>query len=346
MPTNNPVFMSDTVHANNETSENVRKLNEAMQRLREHQAQEQRHGRHAVREWSLADGLQQFHELRKEEKANGWSHASLYDKVKFEEFDLAPYNVLGIRAHSIQQMYDKLCHDTLAKYLHGLGYVRSQLIAARDVLNIEGKKKYEAYIRNAVETLPARCYGLKPHYLNILTGLMDIPFRRSAEKDRREISDTLCHIVEHISEYRYEGLDERYQEYAYTILRSVDTDELPPMIAGLIIREASELVECACVNMVEPYKNCGLTHEEWWRYIDPEEYAEEYPDNEMPEHASPIASCNVYSSHFGIAQQSLWYGIDEETDNFITSLIGGLLYARQPEARLHKTLARAKSERP
>jgi len=123
-------------------------------------------------------------------------------------------------------MYDRLSHEALAKYLHGLGHVRSQLIAARDVLKVEGKKKYEAYIRNAVETLPAWCYSLKPHYLNILTGLMDIPFRRSAERDRREISDTLCQIVERISEYRYEGMDERYQEYAYTLLRSVDKDEL------------------------------------------------------------------------------------------------------------------------
>jgi len=89
-------------------------------------------------------------------------------------------------------MYDRLSHEALAKYLHGLGHVRSQLIAARDVLKVEGKKKYEAYIRNAVETLPAWCYSLKPHYLNILTGLMDIPFRRSAERDRRGISDKLC----------------------------------------------------------------------------------------------------------------------------------------------------------
>lgn len=35
----------------------------------------------------------------------------------------------------------------LAEYLSGLGFVRQNLIAARDVLNAEGKKKYEAYIK-------------------------------------------------------------------------------------------------------------------------------------------------------------------------------------------------------
>lgn len=200
--------------------------------------------------------------------------------------------------------------------------------------------------RFTLETLPAQFSGHEPYYLNIINNLINIPFRRSAEKNKREISDTLCQIVERISEYRYEGLDERYQEYAYAILRRVDTDELPPMIAGLIIRKLTELVECACANMVELYKDCGLTHEEWWRYIDPAEYAEEYPDHEIPEDASPIASCDAYSSHSGIAQQSLWYGIDEEADGFITSQTGGLLYARRPEAPPRKTLARAKSIRP
>ncbi|MFH2940897.1 hypothetical protein ABK883_01140 [Enterobacter roggenkampii] len=344
MLTNNIEHMSDITPAN-KTSDNIRKLTAAMQQLREHR-EEKFHERREVRKCSLAEQLQRFHELQEEEKSNGWSHASLYDNVEFEEFDPAPNNALGVRAHAIQQMYDRLCHGTLAKYLHGLGHVRSQLIAARDVLNVEGKKKYEAYIRNAVETLSAQFDDLKPYHLNILIDLMSIPFRRSAEKDRREISDTLCQIVERIIAYRYEGLDERYHEYARTILRSVDTDELPPMIAGLIIREATELVECACVNMVEPYKDCGVTHEEWWRYIDPEEYAEEYPDNEIPEDASPVASCDAYSSHAGIAQQSLWYGIDEEVDDFITSLIGGLLYAWRPEASPRKMLARAKSKRP
>lgn len=52
----------------------------------------------------------------------------------------------------------------LAEYLSGLGFVRQNLITARDVLNAEGKKKYEAYIKNAVEMLPARFYGLKPYF--------------------------------------------------------------------------------------------------------------------------------------------------------------------------------------
>lgn len=71
----------------------------------------------------------------------------------------------------------------LAGYLSGLGFVRQNLITARDVLNAEGKKKYEAYIKNAVEMLPARFYGLKPYYLNILGYPLQEKRREGRERD-------------------------------------------------------------------------------------------------------------------------------------------------------------------
>ncbi|ECJ2856362.1 hypothetical protein FNO15_21395 [Salmonella enterica subsp. diarizonae] len=218
----------------------------------------------------------------------------------------------------------------LAEYLSGLGFVRQNLITARDVLNAEGKKKYEAYIKNAVEMLPARFYGLKPYYLNILTNLMATPFRRSVEKDGREISDSLCLIAGFIEKYRYRGTDERYREYAQTIIAGIDTERLPPMIAGLIIQEITALVDTACATNVMTFANSGITHEEYWRFTDPDNYAEAYPYSEIPEHASPLEALDIYPLHEGIAQQSLWYGLDDYVDDFIVSIAGGLIYTQYP----------------
>lgn len=308
MQTNNPEHMSDITPAN-KTNATVRNLNAAMQQLRE----------------------------RREE-------ICAFDEIS--AFDPAPNNALGIRAHAIQELYSKLSVDTLTEYLCGLGYVRSQLIAARDVLNVEGKKKYEAYIGNAVEALSGRFCDLKPCYLNILTDLMNIPFRRSAEKDRREISDSLCLIADFIEKYRYRGTDERYREYGNTIIGGIDTEQLPPMVAGLIIREVSELVDAACRADVLTFVKSGVTHHELWRYTHPEEYAEAYPDSAIPVETWTLEKADIYPPHEGIAQQSLWYGNDIYVDDFIVSLAGGLLYARRPEAPPRKMLARAKSERP
>ncbi|EBA1889480.1 TPA: hypothetical protein ACIA0S_003180 [Salmonella enterica subsp. houtenae serovar [1],40:z4,z23:-] len=251
------------------------------------------------------------------------------------EFDAAPNNALGIRAHAIKAFFSSRNTEMLAEYLSGLGFVRQNLIAARDVLNTEGKKKYEAYIKNAVETLPARFSGLKPYFLNILTNLMAIPFRRSAEKDRREISDSLCLIADFIEEYRYRGTDERYREYAQTVITGIDTERLPTMIAGLIIQEVTALIDAACTTNVMTFANSGITHEEFWRFTDPDDYAEAYPDGEIPEDASPLETLNIYPLHEGIAQQSLWYGVDAYVDDFIVSMAGGLLYTKQPLNRIN-----------
>ncbi len=197
------------------------------------------------------------------------------------------------------------------------------------------KKKYEAYIKNAVETLPARFSGLKPYFLNILTNLMAIPFRRSAEKDRREISDSLCLIADFIEEYRYRGTDERYREYAQTIITGIDTERLPRMIAGLIIQEVTALIDAACTTNLMTFANSGITHEEFWRFTDPDDYAEAYPDGEIPEDASPLETLDIYPLHEGIAQQSLWYGVDAYVDDFIVSMAGGLLYTKQPLNRIN-----------
>ncbi|HCJ6376626.1 hypothetical protein [Citrobacter sp. RHBSTW-00671] len=270
-------------------SNTVQKLNAAMRQLREHQEE--------VRLYSGS-----------------------------EEFDPAPNNALGIRAHHIKTFFSSRNTGMLTEYLYGLGFVRENLIAARDVLNTEGKKKYEAYIKNAEETLSARYSGLKPYYLNILTDLMAIPFRRSTEKDRREISDSLCLIAGFIEKYRYCGTDERYRDYARTIVNGIDTEHLPPMIAGLIIQEITALVDTACATNVMTFANSGITHEEYWRFTDPDEYTEAYPDGEVPENASPLEALDVYPLHEGIAQQSLWYGLDDYVDDFIISVAGGFYY--------------------
>lgn len=247
-----------------------------------------------------------------------------------EEFDPSPTNARGIRAHAIQELTNHLNVDMLTEYLKGLGYVRGKIIAARDVLNADGKKKYETYIKNAVEMLPVRFCGLKPYYLNIITDLMAIPFRRSAEKDRREISDSLCLTAKFIEKYRYKGTDERYRDYARTIVTGIDTEQLPPMIAGLIIQEATQLVDAAYATNVMTFTNSGVTHEELWRYDDPDEYAEVYPSGEIPEIINPLEDLEIYSPHYSIAQQSLWYGLDIYVDDFIASLVGGLLYTKIP----------------
>lgn len=241
---------------------------------------------------------------------------------------LLPTGALGIRVQAIRELQNKQSSEMLTEYLRGLGYVREQLIAAHTVLNTEGKKKYEVYIKNALETLSVRFRDLKPYYLNILTEVMAIPFRRSAEKDRREISDTLCLIVGRITEYRYQGEDERYKEYARTITRGINTDKLPPMIAGLIIQEVTALVDTAIATNVFSYSDSGVTHEALWRHSDPIEYTEVYPDSQIPDDASPLQQLDIYPPQFGIAQQSLWWGLDDELDCFITALAGGLLYTK------------------
>lgn len=245
--------------------------------------------------------------------------------------DFAPSltNALGIRALAIKKLYSKQSTEVLTQYLLGLSYVRGLVISARNVLNTNGKKKYQSWVNNAVETLPERFNGLKPYYLDILTKMMSIPFRRSAEKDRREISNTLCRIADLIKQYRYQGEDQRYREYAHTIVRGIETDELPPMIAGLIIQEVTALVNAVISTNVLTYADSGLTHEELWRHYEPEEYLEAYFDMQIPDEASPLEQLDIYTSQLGVAQQSLWWDLDDEVDCFITSLVAGLLYIKQ-----------------
>lgn len=257
------------------------------------------------------------------------------------EFDPSPATALGFRAHAIKAFYDSRSTESLNAYLAGLGYVRGQLVAARDALNTEGKKKYEAYIKNAVEALTARFSNMNPFYLNTLSDLMTIPFRRSAEKDRRELSDSLCLIADFIERYRYQGVDTRYREYARTIVNDIDTEQLPPMISGLIIQEVNTMVGAACASNVLTFVNSGITHEEYWRHGDPDDYAGAYPNSEIPEDASPLDGMDIYLPHQGIAQQSLWYGLDNYVDDFIVSLAGGVLYMRAPEKPKRTALKRA-----
>ena len=246
------------------------------------------------------------------------------------EFDPSPTNPLGIRAHAIKKAFNNQNAKMLAEYLSGLGFVREHLIAARDVLHAQGKKKYEAYIKATVEMLPTRFSTITPYYMGIITDLMTIPFRRSIEKDKREISDSLCLTADFIEKYRYRGTDDRYRAYAQSIVRGIDTEQLPPMVAGLIIHEVTELVDAAYATNVMTFVNSGITHEEYWRYTDPDEYIETYPDGEVPDDASPLDALDIYPPHEGIAHQSLWYGFDIYVDDFIVSLAGGLLNLRCP----------------
>ncbi|MGL5457359.1 MAG: hypothetical protein ACRC2A_00740 [Enterobacterales bacterium] len=154
-----------------------------------------------------------------------------------DEFAPSPTNALGIHAQAIPKMSNDQPFGALTNYLRGLSYVREQLIAAHGVLDVKGKKKYENYIKRAVETLPAQLKGLTSQHMDILTNLITAPFRRSVEKDRRELSDSLCLIADDIEKYRYHTTDERYREYAKTIINGIDTEQLPPMISCLVIHE-------------------------------------------------------------------------------------------------------------
>lgn len=129
-----------------------------------------------------------------------------------DEFALSPTNALGIHAHAIQKMNNDLLFEVVTNYLRGLNYAKEQLIAARDVLNVKGKKKYKSYIKSAVETLPAQLKGL-----TYSDNPDNIPFRRSVEKDRRELSDSSCLIAVYIEKYRHHATDERYREYARVV---------------------------------------------------------------------------------------------------------------------------------
>jgi hypothetical protein len=236
----------------------------------------------------------------------------------------SPTSALGIRAHFIKDMCEKHSVEVTTEYLAALGYARAHLIAARDVLHCDGKKKYEAYIKSAQAGLALRFHELPPYYLNIISNTIDIPFRRSSEKDRQEISNALCLIADLVIGYRYRGIKEQFSSYATTIVRGIDTEQLPPMIAALIIEEVTLLVDAAHSTGVLPFANAGITHEEYWRHTSPEEYADVYPDNEIPQEALPIESDDAHS----IAQQSLWFGADEYVDDFIISLAAGLMHLR------------------
>lgn len=123
---------------------------------------------------------------------------------------------------------------------------------------------------------------------------MGIPFRRSAEKDKREFSDMLCRIVGHITEYRYQGEDDRYKNYAQTITRGINPDKIPPMLAGLIIQEVISLVDTTLATNVFAYTISGVTHEELWRYREPSKYVKAYPNSQIPNDASLLQQLDNY----------------------------------------------------
>lgn len=47
---------------------------------------------------------------------------------------------------------------------------------------------------------------------------------------------------------------------------------------------------------------------------------------------------DIYAPHFGIAQQSLWFGIDDDVDDFILSLAAGFYYVKFPQVSPRKAL--------
>ena len=135
---------------------------------------------------------------------------------------------------------------------------------------------------------------------------------------------TLCLIVDLISEYRYRGEEERYKEYVQTIIRNIDTDELPPMISGLIILEVTALVDTAGQTGVIACINYGVDHLEIWRHESPDEYSEAYPNVHTSDEAYQLEQCEAYTPHGVIASQSIWLDVyvDVYVDDFIVSLTG------------------------
>ncbi|ENR0228973.1 hypothetical protein KIV35_05535 [Enterobacter roggenkampii] len=98
------------------------------------------------------------------------------------------------------------------------------------------------------------------------------------------------------------------------------------MIASLIIQEITSLVNTATSSKVLTFVGSGLTHEEYWRHVDPEEFADAHDCREIPNDTSPLEKMDIYTPQLSIARQSLWFDLDDYIDDFIISLAVGLIH--------------------
>ncbi|WP_410704815.1 hypothetical protein [Citrobacter freundii] len=114
----------------------------------------------------------------------------------------------------------------------------------------------------------------------------------------------------------------------FSILASAAGPAISCPVSGLAAPVAASLVESRyfITTGILTFVGSGLSHEEYWRYIDPEEYLEVYEDGEIPNDASSLEKLDIYSPQLVIARQSLWYGHDNYVDDFIVSLTGGLFH--------------------
>ncbi|MFK3660155.1 hypothetical protein ACI2I2_06475 [Scandinavium sp. NPDC088450] len=251
------------------------------------------------------------------------------EAITVPDFTFLPTQAFEVRIQAVQRICQKQSNSDVLSYLEGLGFVRAKLLSAREVLHDKGKKRFESFIRSASLDIASRFSAIHKAHIETLKNVMHVPFRRSAAKDLQQISESLCRIADLISSYRYSIVDSKYREFVRTILGHIDTERLPPRIAGLIIVELTDLVEAAVSVNVFKYSGSGLTHEEYWRHVDPIEYGEVYEGGVIPDDATLIDGMDAYSQHEAIAEQSLWYGIDGTVDDFIISTAGGLLHMKR-----------------
>lgn len=203
------------------------------------------------------------------------------------------------------------------KYLAGLGFVRGSVIKGREVLRQHGKKAYEAFMRESLSELAAAFSTINERHYEYLRDLLNVPFRRSAAKDEQELKLTLWVTSDEIIKHRRGDNWERIREYAQTVANNIGDEHVPPQLAAMIIKEVQSLVDIATKAGVHAYQDTGLTCEEFVEFDEPER-------EEKPRLAaySPPMDWPVE----GIAEQSLWWGLDEELDYFILSLSSGLLH--------------------
>ncbi|AZV06602.1 hypothetical protein ELK40_16185 [Enterobacter sp. N18-03635] len=96
-----------------------------------------------------------------------------------------PQTIHSIYALKLLSLYDKLSCEALTSWF---GYVRAQIKATRDELDVEGKKKYEAYIGKAAEKAPTPFGSLK-RPPDTLTDLINIPSGEAQKTDGRFLKD-------------------------------------------------------------------------------------------------------------------------------------------------------------
>jgi hypothetical protein len=240
-----------------------------------------------------------------------------------------PYNdapldssVIERRLQTIATYYAGRDKEMLGYYLSALGFARSTLIAARTVLESEGKKRYEYFLRSARSDLSRQFSELDPRRHEALQALLNVPFRKSSAKDLYELKLALRDATEAIIGYRHSFGSDRYREYAETAACNVGCEALSPELASIVITEVTDLVACAVTSGVYAYVDTGLTCAEFV-------HLDDYDDDNVDCGYSPEMHDPVY----GIAEQCLWYDLNDTLDDFILSLAGGLLYTQCPSMR-------------